>query len=67
MMPDMTGMDLHQELLRIAPEQAAKVIFVTGGAFTAKALKFLSETAREHIDKPLHPANLRALVHRHLR
>jgi PAS domain S-box-containing protein len=67
MMPDMTGMELHGELSRIAPEQAAKMIFVTGGAFTAKALQFLSETSREHIEKPFHPANLRAIVQRYLR
>ena len=60
-------MDLHRELARIAPEQAAKMIFITGGAFTAKALQFLSETTREHIEKPFHPANLRAIVQRYLR
>lgn len=67
MMPDMSGMDLHRELSRIAPEQAAKMIFVTGGAFTAKALEFLSATTREHIEKPFLPANLRAIVQRYLR
>ena len=67
MMPDMSGMELHEELSRIAPEQAAKMIFVTGGAFTTKALQFLSETTREHIEKPFHPANLRAIVQRYLR
>ena len=67
MMPEMSGMDLHRELSRIAPEQAAKMIFITGGAFTTKALQFLSETTREHIEKPFHPANLRAIVQRHLR
>jgi PAS domain S-box-containing protein len=67
MMPDMTGMDLHQELLRIAPEQANRMIFLTGGAFTAKARLFLSETPKEHLDKPFDPANLRAIVQRYLR
>ena len=66
MMPDMTGMDLHRELSRVAPEQANRMIFLTGGAFTEKARLFLSETAQEYIEKPFAPANLRAIVRRHL-
>jgi CheY-like chemotaxis protein len=67
MMPDMTGMDLHRELSRVAPEQADKMIFLTGGAFTPKARHFLSETPKEHLEKPFEPANLRAIVQRYLR
>ena len=67
MMPDMTGMDFHGELSRRAPDLAGRIIFMTGGAFTAKAQRFLSETSIEHIEKPFHPANLRAIVQRHLR
>jgi two-component system cell cycle sensor histidine kinase/response regulator CckA len=67
MMPAMTGMELHQELVRIAPEQAKRMIFLTGGAFTEKARSFLSEVAREHIEKPFEAANLRAIVQSHLR
>jgi PAS domain S-box-containing protein len=67
MMPDMTGMDLHRELSRIAPEQARRMIFLTGGAFTGKARHFLATTSTEYIEKPFAPANLRAIVRRHLR
>jgi PAS domain S-box-containing protein len=67
MMPDMTGMDLHHELSLIAPEQADSMIFITGGAFTEKARRFLSEALKEHIEKPFHAANLRAVVQRYLR
>jgi CheY-like chemotaxis protein len=63
----MTGMDLHRELLKIVPEQASRMIFLTGGAFTAKARQFLSETPKEHLEKPFDPANLRAIVQRYLR
>ena len=66
MMPEMTGMDLHRELSRVAPEQAARMIFLTGGAFTPAGRLFLSATSREHIEKPFDPANLRAIVRRHL-
>ncbi len=67
MMPDMTGMDLHRELTSLIPEQAAKMIFLTGGTFTAEGQRFLSETSKEHVEKPFHPANMRAIVQRHLR
>jgi CheY-like chemotaxis protein len=67
MMPDMTGMDLHHELSRLAPEQAERMIFVTGGAFTEKARRFLSETPKESLEKPFYSANLRAIVARYLR
>ncbi|MDB4884199.1 MAG: hypothetical protein JWL95_2965 [Gemmatimonadetes bacterium] len=67
MMPSMTGMELYLELERVAPDQAKRMIFVTGGAFTEKARRFLAETANEHIEKPFHAANLRAVVQRYLR
>ena len=67
MMPVMTGMDLHSELSLLAPEQAKAMIFVTGGAFTEKTRSFLSDTPKEHIEKPFDAANLRAIVQRYLR
>jgi len=67
MMPNMTGMDLHRELSRVAPDQANRMIFLTGGAFTAAARHFLSETPKEHLDKRSDSTNLRAIVRRFLR
>lgn len=66
MMPIMTGMELYHDLVRVAPDQANRMIFVTGGAFTDKARTFLSETLKEHIEKPFNAANLRAIVNRYL-
>jgi PAS domain S-box-containing protein len=66
MMPDMTGMDLYHQLSHVAPEQANRMVFLTGGAFTEKARHFLSEPPQEHIEKPFDPANLRAIVRRYL-
>ncbi|MDP9033833.1 MAG: PAS domain S-box protein [Myxococcota bacterium] len=67
MMPDMTGMDLHRELSVVVPEQATKMIFLTGGAFTTLSRQFLSDTPKEHLEKPFDPANLKAVVRRYLR
>ncbi len=66
MMPHMTGMDLHRELARIAPDQASRMIFLTGGAFTPAAQQFLADDSKEHIEKPFDTANLRAVIQRHL-
>jgi CheY-like chemotaxis protein len=66
MMPEMTGMELYVELKNVAPKQAERMVFLTGGAFTARALSFLAENPNEHLDKPFDPVNLRALVRRHL-
>lgn len=62
MMPEMTGMELYQRLVRIAPEQAQRVIFVTGGAFTAAAREFLDRVPNPRIEKPVEAANLLAIV-----
>ena len=37
MMPEITGMDVHAQLLQLSPEQADRMIFMTGGAFTPAA------------------------------
>ncbi len=65
MMPDMTGMELHRELLRVCPELAKRMIFMSGGAFTPEAREFLAAMGT-HVDKPFDAADLRALVQRYL-
>ncbi len=64
MMPEMTGMDLHEWLVGRNPELAAKMVFVTGAAFTPKASDYLTKTGRLRIDKPFDAAELVALVSR---
>jgi PAS domain S-box-containing protein len=67
MMPDMTGMDLHAEMLRDSPEEAQKIIFVTGGVFTPGAREFLDRTPNQRIEKPFDNYHLRALINDRLR
>jgi CheY-like chemotaxis protein/anti-sigma regulatory factor (Ser/Thr protein kinase) len=52
MMPTMSGPDLHAELLKLAPDQAERMVFITGGAFTASARQFLARVSNARIDKP---------------
>jgi CheY-like chemotaxis protein len=67
MMPQMTGMDLHSELLRIAQDQAARMIFLTGGAFTPRARAFIDETRNKLIEKPFDAIHLRAIINAQVR
>jgi PAS domain S-box-containing protein len=67
MMPDMTGMDLYDELALSLPAVAAQMIFLTGGAFTPRAAEFLATVATAHLDKPVDMATLRALIAERLR
>ena len=62
MMPQMTGMDLHAALSRVAAEQAARMIFLTGGAFTTRTRAFLDVTPNQRIEKPFDVRHLRALI-----
>jgi CheY-like chemotaxis protein len=52
MMPGMTGIQLLEELTRRVPNQAERVVFLTGGAVTREAQEFLATTARHLIVKP---------------
>jgi PAS domain S-box-containing protein len=62
MMPDLTGMDLHAELDKLAPDQAARMVFVTGGAFTPRAREFLERVPNARVEKPIDLQNLRMLL-----
>jgi PAS domain S-box-containing protein len=66
MMPIMTGVELHSALSRTAPDQAARMVFLTAGAFTARARAFLEEVPNARLDKPFELATLRALVQEQL-
>jgi two-component system, cell cycle sensor histidine kinase and response regulator CckA len=52
MMPGMTGMDLAAAIERARPDQARRLLFMTGGAFTEKARAFLSGREGRWIEKP---------------
>ncbi len=64
MMPDMSGMDLHAELARSAPEAAGRMVFLTGGIFTSAARAFADRTSNPMVEKPFDAGALRSLVAR---
>lgn len=62
MMPDVTGMDLHAALSKQAPDQAEKMAFMTGGAFTDRAHDFLDRVHTPCIEKPFDSQSLLRFV-----
>jgi CheY-like chemotaxis protein len=62
MMPEMSGMRLFDEIGRIEPALAERMVFLTGGAFTPSAREFLERVANARLEKPFQPAALRALL-----
>ena len=67
MMPHMTGMELHGEILGVAPDLAERMVFLTGGAFTVRARAFLDEVLNPRLEKPFTGSQLRALIDARMR
>ena len=66
MMPQMTGMELHAELTAVAPEQAQRMVFLTGGAFTPGAREFLADVTNPTVSKPFDRATIRETIARQI-
>jgi len=66
MMPEMSGSDFWEALGRQAPALQQRVLFVTGGAFTPEARRFLEQVKERVVAKPFDAAELQALVRKHL-
>ncbi len=66
MMPVTTGVEFHDRLRSLAPDQAERTIFITGGAFTEASRKFLETTANDRLEKPFDQHKLKAIVARYL-
>ena len=62
MMPEVTGMEIYDELFCIAPDQAAKMVFLTGGAFTDRARDFLASIPNPCVEKPFELANILEVI-----
>ena len=66
MMPGISGEQVHDTLRERAPELAARMIFMTGGAFTQAAQRFLDRIDNPVLTKPFSPNDLRVAVRRML-
>jgi PAS domain S-box-containing protein len=64
MMPGATGMDLYDAVLRLDKDQAARMVFMTGGAFTQRAQEFLDNVENPRVGKPCDKGELLATLAR---
>ncbi len=67
MMPEQTGEGLHGELTGKLPDQAERMVFLTGGAFTPRARSFLERVNNLCLEKPFDGDAVRALCARMIR
>jgi signal transduction histidine kinase/DNA-binding response OmpR family regulator len=65
-MPDLNGPALYQELRRLDPPLARRVIFVTGDVMNPDTRDFLDQTGVLYLEKPFGPQDLSALIRRAL-
>jgi len=62
MMPNMSGMDFFDALAQRSPEQAARIVFLTGGAFSPRSAEFLRESQNVCLPKPFSREAVSAVV-----
>lgn len=67
MMPSMPGFDLHDHVRVLAPDQADRMVFMTGGATTPRAREFVASRGDTVLQKPLSMDVVRETVARLLR
>jgi CheY-like chemotaxis protein len=63
-MPEMSGMELHAAVRASYPALAERFVFVTGGAFSTDARRFMEESVSAVIQKPFRVEDLLALIER---
>ncbi len=66
LMPEISGMELYEAVAQEFPEMAPRMVFVTGGAFTPAARRFMEAHRDRCLEKPFEVASLRELVRRHV-
>jgi len=62
MMPNVSGIDVYDVVVRKHPELARRVILLTGGAFTPRTREFLDATSLPALQKPFQASTLRRAV-----
>jgi PAS domain S-box-containing protein len=64
MMPDLTGMDVFEQVGQERPALRGRFVFMTGGAVTERARKFLEQIPSQRLDKPFRLEQVEALLRR---
>jgi len=62
MMPDISGIEVYESVRTANRDQARRIVFMTGGAFTPRTQKFLATTENTHIAKPFSTETVRSIA-----
>ncbi|MCB9674351.1 MAG: response regulator [Alphaproteobacteria bacterium] len=62
MMPEITGMELYARVVASHPGMAGRFLFMTGGAYTEEARRFVDRDDIRCISKPFRVAEVRGIV-----
>jgi CheY-like chemotaxis protein len=63
-MPGLSGLELHDRLLKERPELMARLVFITGDVVSTDVADFLHKTARPVLEKPFELSELEIVVER---
>lgn len=61
-MSGMSGIELHAALSQRQPDQARRMVFLSGGAFTGDTIDFLRQMNHRHLEKPFALSQLRSMI-----
>jgi CheY-like chemotaxis protein len=67
MMWEMDGIEFHRRLDQVLPDEADRLVFITGGVITARIDAFLGRTRNLLLEKPVDVEGLRGLLERRVR
>jgi len=62
MMPEMSGIELYEQLEQRYPTYLQRIVFMTGGAFTQQARDALEQLGAPRLEKPFSEAALRRAI-----
>ena len=62
LMREVTGMDVYEHAQRLWPKEASRLVFMTGGAFTARARAFLASATNPCLEKPFDERAVRTVM-----
>jgi CheY-like chemotaxis protein len=61
-MPEVSGMDLYEMVKERYPQMAERFVFMSGGAYTNRAVSFLKEVTNPNIEKPIDNVELLEVI-----
>jgi DNA-binding NtrC family response regulator len=67
MMPSLNGVELRKRIEEFSPEQAVRMVFVTGGLLLPHVRSMLDDVPNTVLEKPIDVDGLRELIRRRVR